>query len=54
MKRFKKTGTGKIRRRKAYASHLLTSKSPKRKRNLRKGAEVSKADAKKIGRMLSK
>lgn len=54
MKRFKKTGTGKIRRRKAYASHLLTSKSPKRKRNLRKGTEVSKADAKKINRMLSK
>ena len=54
MKRFKKTGTGKIRRRKAYASHLLTSKSPKRKRNLRKGAAVSKADAKKINRMLSK
>lgn len=54
MKRFKKTGTGKIRRRKAYASHLLTSKSPKRKRNLRKSAEVSKADAKKINRMLSK
>ena len=54
MKRFKKTGTGKIRRRKAYASHLLTSKSPKRKRNLRKDAEVSKADAKKINRMLSK
>ncbi len=54
MKRFKKTGTGKIRRRKAYASHLLTSKSPKRKRNLRKSAEVSKADSKKINRMLSK
>ena len=54
MKRFKKTGTGKIRRRKAYASHLLTSKSPKRKRNLRKSAEVSKADEKKINRMLSK
>jgi len=53
MKRFKITGTGKVRRRKAYKSHLLTSKSPKRKRNLRKGTEVSKADRKKIKRMLS-
>ncbi|MCK4772644.1 MAG: 50S ribosomal protein L35 [Candidatus Latescibacteria bacterium] len=52
MKRFKKTGTGKVRRRKAYKSHLLTSKSPKRKRKLRKGTEVSKADQKKIKRML--
>lgn len=53
MKRFKKTGTGKVRRRKAYKSHLLTSKRPKRKRKLRKGTEVSKADQKKIKRMLS-
>ncbi|HBQ27338.1 MAG TPA: 50S ribosomal protein L35, partial [Syntrophomonas sp.] len=34
-KRFKKTGSGKIKRAKAYASHLLGSKSPKRKRRLR-------------------
>jgi len=52
MKRFKKTGTGKIRRRKAYKSHLLTSKSPKRKRSLRKDTDVSKADRKKIKRLL--
>lgn len=52
MKRFKKTGTGKIRRRKAYKSHLLTGKSPKRKRSLRKDAAVSKADRKKIRRLL--
>ncbi len=37
-KRFKKTGTGKLRRNKAYKSHILTKKSPKRKRNLRKPA----------------
>ena len=37
-KRFKKTGTGKLKRNKAYKSHILTKKSPKRKRNLRKGA----------------
>ena len=35
-KRFKKTGTGKLKRNKAYKSHILTKKSPKRKRNLRK------------------
>ena len=33
-KRFKKTGTGKIARRKAFARHILTSKSPARKRRL--------------------
>ena len=37
-KRFKKTGTGKLKRNKAYKSHILTKKSPKRKRNLRKPA----------------
>ena len=35
-KRFKKTGTGKLVRSKAYKSHILTKKSQKRKRNLRK------------------
>ncbi len=35
-KRFTKTGTGKLRRNKAYKSHILTKKSTKRKRNLRK------------------
>ncbi|MCC8126621.1 MAG: 50S ribosomal protein L35 [Clostridiales bacterium] len=35
-KRFKLTGTGKLKRNKAYKSHILTKKSPKRKRNLRK------------------
>jgi large subunit ribosomal protein L35 len=44
-KRFSKTGRGKIRRNKAYHSHLLTSKSPKRKRALRKRGFISKADA---------
>ena len=37
MKRFKVTGSGKVRRHKAYKSHILTKKSQKRKRNLRKG-----------------
>ena len=35
-KRFKVTGTGKLKRNKAYKSHILTKKSAKRKRNLRK------------------
>ena len=35
-KRFKMTGTGKLKRNKAYKSHILTKKSTKRKRNLRK------------------
>ncbi len=35
-KRFKKTGTGLLKRNKAYKSHILTKKSTKRKRNLRK------------------
>ncbi|MDX1582375.1 MAG: 50S ribosomal protein L35 [Thermoanaerobaculia bacterium] len=51
-KRFKKTGTGKIRRSKAFHSHILTKKSPKRKRNLRATTEVSKGDAKKLEQML--
>ena len=41
-KRFKKTGTGKLKRMKAYKSHILTKKSTKRKRNLR---QATLADA---------
>lgn len=52
MKRFKRTGSGKIRRRKAYASHLLTSKSTKRKRRLRKGTLVDAADRRRVERMI--
>lgn len=51
-KRFKKTGTGKIKRHKAYTSHILTKKSPKKKRKLRKPTLVSKADEKRIKRLL--
>ena len=51
-KRFKATGRGKIVRNKAYASHILTKKSTKRKRNLRKAVVVSKADAKVLEQML--
>ena len=45
-KRVKVTGTGKFKRHHAYCSHILASKSPKRKRNLRKAAIVTPADAK--------
>ena len=51
-KRFKKTGSGKLKRRKAYHSHILTKKSPKRKRKLRKDTLVDPADVKRIKRML--
>lgn len=52
-KRFKKTGTGKVQRHHAYTSHLLESKSPKRKRNLRKGAILSKGDTKRIEQLIT-
>ncbi len=52
-KRFKLTGSGKIKRRHAYASHILTKKTRKRKRNLAKWAVVSAGDVKRIKRMLN-
>ena len=51
-KRFKRTGTGKLRRFKAYKSHLTGKKSPKRIRSLREGAVVSKSDQKRIDHMI--
>ena len=51
-KRFKKTGTGKIMRHHASARHILTSKTRKRKRKLRKGTQVSPGEHKSIERML--
>jgi large subunit ribosomal protein L35 len=47
-KRVKVTATGKIKRRKAFHSHLLSSKTPKQKRNLAKGALVHGTNAKNI------
>ena len=44
-KRFKKTGTGKIMRNKAYKSHILTKKSTKRKRNLRQSTITDATNA---------
>ncbi|NLY86038.1 MAG: 50S ribosomal protein L35 [Tissierellia bacterium] len=51
-KRFKRTGTGKIRRYKAFKSHKTGKKTPKRVRNLRKGTLVSKSDQRRIDSMI--
>ena len=51
-KRFKTTGTGKIMRMKAYKSHILTKKSPKRKRNLRKTAELDATNLKNMKKVM--
>ncbi len=51
-KRFKKTGTGRFKRNKAYASHLLGHKSPKRKRNLRQSTVVDGTNKSALKRLL--
>ena len=51
-KRFKKTGTGQLKRNKAYKSHILTKKSAKRKRNLRKATTADKTVIKTIKKKL--
>ncbi len=51
-KRFKTTGTGKIVRNKAYASHILTKKTTKRKRNLRKSGLVDSSDVRNVKRLI--
>lgn len=51
-KRFKVTGKGKVKRGQAFKSHILTKKTQKRKRNLRKSAIAAPGDAKRMKRML--
>jgi len=52
-KRFRATGSGKVRRYKAYKSHILTKKSAKRKRNLRRpGLIATSGDTKRIKRLI--
>ena len=52
-KRFSVTATGKVKRRKAYKSHILTKKSQKRKRNLRKGTIIETiGEAKRVRRLI--
>ena len=51
-KRFRKTGTGKIVFRKSFASHILTKKTSKRKRQLRKDQLLTKANQKQVRLLL--
>jgi len=52
-KRFSLTGTGKIKRKHAFKSHILTKKTTKRKRNLTYDGVVNKADRKNVKLMLA-
>ena len=51
-KRFKKTASGEFKREKVFKSHILTKKSSKRKRNLRKKTLIAQVDKKSVQRML--
>ena len=51
-KRFKKTGTGKLKRNKAYKRHILTKKTTKKKRDLRKAAMMDKTNVKNMKKIL--
>jgi large subunit ribosomal protein L35 len=51
-KRFKKTATGKLRGRRAYSSHILEKKSPKRKRKMAKPVDIAPSDQKKVRTLL--
>ena len=51
-KRFKKTGTGKLKARHAFSSHILEKKSPKRKRQMSRPVEIAPADTHRVDRLL--
>jgi len=51
-KRFKKTGSGHFKRKSSHRSHILTKKSPKRKRQLRGTSLIVKSDEKSVKQML--
>ena len=51
-KRFRLTSKGRVKRQRAFKSHILTKKSPKRKRSLRKRALIDKRDEKNIRRLI--
>lgn len=51
-KRFRVTGSGKIKRNKGFKSHLLSSKAKKRKRKLRQGTTVSASETRNIRRLI--
>ena len=52
-KRFKLTGTGKVKRKHAFKSHILTKKTTKQKRNLTHSGLVSSADMNRVRQMLN-
>ncbi len=51
-KRFKRTASGKLRGRKAYSSHILEKKSPKRKRNMAQPVAIKKVDEPRVNKLL--
>jgi len=51
-KRFKKTASGRVKRGKAFASHILKKKSTKRKRNYRRAAYLTSADERRVKEMI--
>ena len=51
-KRFRRTASGRIRRNKAFASHILKKKSTKRKRNYRRAGYLTKADEGRLGKLI--
>ena len=51
-KRYRRTGTGKVRRAKAFGSHIMTKKDKKRKRRLRKNDLLDRVDVKRVSRLL--
>jgi large subunit ribosomal protein L35 len=52
-KRFRKTATGKLRGRRAYSSHILEKKSPKRKRRMAKPVDIAHSDEKAVRKLLA-
>jgi large subunit ribosomal protein L35 len=53
-KRFRKTAKGKLRGRRAYSSHILEKKSPKRKRRMAKPVRISQQDSKRVRTLLGR
>jgi large subunit ribosomal protein L35 len=51
-KRFRKTATGKLRGRRAYSSHILEKKSPKRKRRMSRPVEIKRQDTERVNTLL--
>jgi large subunit ribosomal protein L35 len=52
-KRFRKTGTGKLRGRRAFSSHILEKKSPARKRRFKRPVEISRPDQERVRTLLA-